>query len=86
MHEIFKCLGEIALTSAYVVENPDGTLETWNCTAKSGSQGVIEVTPAEAVVERVHVNLKTRHPLRVAFAPGPISAECQAGLTWLQKK
>ena len=85
VHEIFKCLGEIALTSAYVVENSDGTLETWNCTVRSGSQHDIHVTPAEAVVERVHLNLKTPRSVRIAFAAGPTSVDCQAGLTWLQR-
>lgn len=85
VHEIFKCLGEIALTSAYVVENPDGTLETWNCTVSRGNSNVLEIMPAEAVVERVHVNLKAPHPVRVAFAAGPILVECQAGLAWLKR-
>ena len=34
VHETFKCLEEVALTSAYVLERPDGRIVTWNCTAR----------------------------------------------------
>jgi hypothetical protein len=70
VHEIFKCLGEIALTSAYVVEHSDGSLETWNCTAQRDGQGVIEVMPAEAVVSRVHFNLTRASRTKVKFTAG----------------
>jgi hypothetical protein len=60
VHEIFKCMGEIALNAAYVVENADGSLETWNCTAQRGAPGPITAIPAEAVASRVHFNLKNR--------------------------
>ncbi|HWY31852.1 MAG TPA: hypothetical protein VNX46_13920, partial [Candidatus Acidoferrum sp.] len=55
VHEIFKCLTEVGLTSAYLVVNTNGGFETWNCTA-SQTNGVIFVTPAESVVNRVNVN------------------------------
>ena len=70
VHEIFKCLGEIALTSAYVLEHSDGSLETWNCTAQRDGQGGIEVTPAEAVVARVHFNLSRASRTKVKFTAG----------------
>lgn len=80
VHEIFKCLGEIALTSAYVVENADGTLETWNCTAvRDGT--TIRVTPAESVVCRVHFNLGKPAAVAVEFSSGRTSGQV-SGLTW----
>jgi len=85
VHEIFKCLGEIALTSAYVVENADGTIETWNCAASSDRHGTVEVMPSEPVVERVHVNLKSARSVRVRLATGVVAADCPAGMTWLPR-
>ena len=83
VHEIFKCLGEIALTSAYVVENDDGSLETWNCKAAPGPLGTITATPAEPVVTRIHINLKTPREVRVNFTAGPLTARCKTGMQWL---
>jgi hypothetical protein len=82
VHEIFKCLGEIALTSAYVVENADGSLETWNCTAKRSLSGSINVTPAEVVVSRVHFNLKKPSTVQVGFSAGTVNGKLSAGMTW----
>ncbi len=82
VHEIFKCLGEIALTSAYVVENSDSSLETWNCTAKRNPLGAINVTPAEAVVSRVHFNLKQPAPVQAGFSTGICEGKLTAGMTW----
>jgi hypothetical protein len=82
VHEIFKCLGEIALTSAYVFENTDGSLETWNCKAERNSAGTINVTPAEAVVSRIHFNLKKPATVQAAFATGKQDANLPAGMTW----
>jgi len=83
VHEIFKCLGEIALTSAYVVENDDGSLETWNCEAELGLLGTITATPAEPVVARIHFNFKTPHEVRVNFNASPLMAQSKAGMQWL---
>jgi hypothetical protein len=86
VHEIFKCLGEIALTSAYVVENADGSLETWNCKAELGPLGAITVTPAEPVVSRIHFNLKTPHEVLVNFTASPLTARCMTGMQWLDSQ
>jgi hypothetical protein len=82
VHEIFKCLGEIALTSAYVVENADGSLETWNCTAKRSLLGAIAVAPAEPVVSRIHFNLKQPAGVRAGFSTGTCKGKLPAGMTW----
>jgi hypothetical protein len=70
VHEIFKCLGEIALDSAYVIGNSDGSLATWNCSAVRDAAGTIQVKPAEAVVSRVHFNLSESASVSVAFGSG----------------
>ncbi len=82
VHEIFKCLGEIALTSAYVVEDADGALETWNCTASRDASGFLAVTPAEAVVSRIHLNLKKPANVHAVFASERLDGKLPAGLTW----
>ena len=82
VHEIFKCLGEIALTSCYVVEDADGSLETWNCKAGRNLFGVISVVPAESVVSRVHFNLKKGAAVQVKFSSGMQAGDVKAGMTW----
>jgi hypothetical protein len=55
VHEIFKCLEEIALTSAYLIPGPGNTAEIWNGTVQWNG-GTLVFTPAEATVSRVHIN------------------------------
>lgn len=66
VHEIFKCLGEILLTSAYVCELPDGTLKAINCHAWRTTDG-IAVEPAEACIRAVHLNLAAPAAVTVRF-------------------
>jgi hypothetical protein len=82
VHEIFRCLGQIALTCAYVVQNADGSLETWNCQARRDFWGTIVVTPAEAVVSRIHFNLKKPAKAQVVFDSKKLDAKLPAGMTW----
>jgi hypothetical protein len=55
VHEIFKCMGEIALTSAYFHLRPDGTYIAWNCSAHF-SDGQWRVSPSEPCVTTVYSN------------------------------
>jgi len=48
-----------------------------------GALHAIEVTLAEAVVQSVHINLKTSRLVRASLAKGNISARCHAGMQWL---
>lgn len=84
VHEIFKCLEEVALTSAYVVERPGGELAAWNCTVES-KDGDLSVSPAENIVEKVHLNLQKPHRVTVRFGRGALSAECK-GIQWMETK
>ena len=57
VHEIFKCVGEVALTSAYFHLREDGTFITWNCTAqKEGGKWV--VTPDENTIDTLYTNTR----------------------------
>ncbi len=85
VHEHFKCLEEIALTSAYVVENEDGDFEAWNCTAEQDGDTLV-ITSTEAVVKAVHLNFAGTWAVRVAFAGGEtVSASVKPGTHWLGK-
>ena len=81
--EIFKVMEEIAVVQAFVIERADGTLAGYNCQVALKGK-TLEVTPAEAIVQRVHVNLKTPRQVRVGFAAGAVSAKCKAGTQWLE--
>lgn len=83
--EIFKAMEEIAVTQAFVVERADGAIIGYNCSL-SLKHNAIEVLPAEAIVQRVHVNLKTPRPMRVRFASETVSAKCRAGMQWLSPR
>lgn len=63
VHETFISLEEVALTSAYVIERPDGTWGAYNCKVSTDQNGVLVIEPAEPVVSRVHLNL--RKPRRI---------------------
>lgn len=83
VHEIFKCLGEVALTSAYVLERGDGTFVTWNCTANTGVDGRVTIIPAEDVVSRIHLNLRSAKTIEARFqGHGSVEGEF-AGLQWV---
>jgi hypothetical protein len=55
VHEIFKCMGEIALTSAYFHLRDDNTYIAWNCTVRKQSDQWI-ITPMESCVKKIYTN------------------------------
>jgi hypothetical protein len=55
VHEIFKCLEEIALTSAYLILGAGNSIEVWNGEGEWEGETLV-ITPAEAAVSRVHIN------------------------------
>lgn len=80
--EIFKAMEEIALDQAFVLERADGSVVGYNCTLKVLGK-TIDVTPAEYVVRRIHMNLRTPRQVRVRFPSGTVSASCRVGLKWI---
>lgn len=83
VHEIFKCLAEVAVTSCYVIETADGKIETWNCTAKQNGD-VLEITPAEACVTSVHVNMKHLRKIEAKFLDRSSVSETVEGMKWVR--
>ncbi len=55
VHEHFRCLSEVALTQAFVIETEHG-IESWNVTVEKRGDTLI-LNPEEGVVARVHLNL-----------------------------
>jgi hypothetical protein len=83
-YEIFKAMEEIAVAQAFVLERADGSLVGYNCRVSLKGKTIV-VTPAEAIVQRVHVNLKTPRQVRVSFAAGAVSAKCKVDMQWVQR-
>jgi len=82
VHEHFKCLEEVALTSAYLIERESGEIVSWNCSVKSGD-GNLQVTPFENAVCRIHLNMKKSHNVVVHWSMGPSTHPEATTLGWI---
>lgn len=71
VHEIFKCMAEVALCSTHVYVDGHEEPRVWNGTAR-WSEGSLVVTPAESLVDAVHVNAPDHSSIdiEVEFASG----------------
>ena len=83
VHEIFKCVGEVMLENAYVIERADGSLAGWNCTVSRDKNGTLQVVPAEACISRVHLNLKKGGAVGIAFSSGKLKSMAKPGMRWV---
>ena len=83
VHEIFIAMAEVVLTSAYLIERPDGQLITWNCRATRNGGGEISIEPAEEIVSRVHLNLRKPHQVNATFANAAAASLRAQGLQWI---
>ena len=86
VHEIFKALGEVALTKAYVSQKEDGSFEAYNCSVEQKDGGLV-ITPSEDVVSNVSVQVNADTNVTVKFYDGDKSAAIAAGLpTWVSTR
>lgn len=60
VHELFKCLGEAALTNAFIVEREDGTFVGYNCKV-SRNGNILDVKANEKQITNLHCNLKKKY-------------------------
>jgi len=81
VHEIFKAMEEVALNSAFVVIDPNRQIEAWNCRVRRQGK-LLEVFPAEAIVNRVHVNTRGDTKVRIHF-PHKAVERTVNGLEWI---
>ena len=83
VHEIFKCVGEVMLENAHVLEREDGSLVGWNCKVTRDQKGTLQVIPEESCVHRVHLNLKKGIAVQIAFADSKFETVAKPGMNWV---
>ena len=82
VHEVFKALEEVALTAAYVVERADGRIVGYNCRVEQNGDTLV-ITPAEEIVSRLHLNLRTRRNVSCQLGGVErVKADCE-GMQWI---
>lgn len=64
VHELFKCMSEVMLTNAFLVEQKDGSIKGYNCSVPV-SNGKITVHSTEKQICNLHCNFI--HPHQVTF-------------------
>ena len=80
-HEIFKCMEEVALCNAYVIERQDGTFAGYNCTVKSDG-GIVTVDPIEETTSRIHLNLSNKTSIKARVKGEMIEGDF-VGMQWI---
>ena len=80
VHEVFKAMAEITLTSAFVLERANGEIVSWNCKVKPVG-GVLVITPNESIISRVHLNFKKEHSVSIKF--GNLVSGKFKGMEWV---
>ena len=82
VHEVIKCMEEVALQQAYIIENADGSFETFNCSLVS-KDDILLVTPFEKYIKSIHVNFTKPHDVDVVRSGVTIRYSKVNGLFWL---
>jgi hypothetical protein len=80
VHEVFKCMGEVTVANAFVIENTDGSFMAFNCKVRRQGNRLI-VTSLEKQVDNLHYNLK--HRFLIDFNAKKLSA-LTSGMGWLK--
>lgn len=84
VHEVFKCLEETVLTSAYVVEHDDGTLACYNCSG-TDTDGTLRISLHESQIHAVHLNLKSSRTVFIQVEESEsLEHRASAGLSWVE--
>lgn len=89
VHEIFKAIEANVLTKAYVIENEDGTFETYNCTAKRADEETVRVrADSEELTSEIHFNMKTEtSKCQIIFSAGTeVNTFVKRGMSVVEKK
>lgn len=86
VHEVFKALGEVALTKSYVYEKEDGSFETYNAEAYLDGDTLV-VVPSEKVVSNVSIQLQKDRDVSVEFYDGVKTERVKSGKpVWMKTK
>jgi len=81
-HEIFKCMEEMALCNAYVLERADGTFVGYNCRIKD-KDGTLHIIPVEGGISRIHLNLKKASSIKAEIKGETIHGTYKEGMEWI---
>jgi hypothetical protein len=80
-HEIFKCMEEMALNNAYLLERTDGSYVGYNCNVRTEGNMVV-ITPNEETIGRIHLNLRKDTLIR-ATVKGALIQDSFSGMQWI---
>ena len=61
VHEVFKCMGEVMLNNAFVIERADGSFVGYNCTIVDHKGGHLIVKANEKQITNLHCNVKNKY-------------------------
>jgi hypothetical protein len=81
-HEIFKCMEELALCNAYVLERPDGTYAGYNCGVEA-KDGTLAVHLRENTISRIHLNLRKDTAVKFRIKGEAIEGGYKKGMQWI---
>ncbi|ANI88581.1 hypothetical protein A9P82_04305 [Arachidicoccus ginsenosidimutans] len=85
VHEQFKCMAEVVLTSAYVLERKDGSLLYFNCVAKKNGNTII-IAPNEKIISKIHLNLQNNNRVKVLWNKSfSKSYNAEKGVKWIDR-
>lgn len=85
VQEIFKVMEECALTSAYVVIDEAGRVQSWNCSA-GYENGVLRIIPDEELITGIHLNSLLKIEVETNLAGKHIRKSYLPGMDWIGKK
>ncbi len=79
-HEIIKCMSEVFIENAYVIEHSIGSFETINCTAMV-ENGNLVIDYDKTQIKNIHINLSSTY--QVVDKPQEKTYSHQTGFRWL---
>lgn len=82
VQEIFKIMEECALTSAYVVIDETGKIQSWNCSAWY-EKGILHIVPDEELITGIHLNSSRKVEVEINLAGKYICKSYLPGIRWI---
>lgn len=82
VHEVLKAIEEVTIQNAFIVENEDGSFDSFNCKLEQ-KEGELIVIPYEKMVKSIHVNFRKQHNVEVIKSTESIQYKNVTGMEWL---
>lgn len=83
VQEIFKAMEECTLTSAYVVIDSKGQLQSWNCSARYKEE-ILQVIPDEKTIRNIHINSSRNVELEIISSGKCTRRNHVKGMEWIK--